>query len=131
MFLVQARIRPRKGDAQTPMRFWDTNGSPNLGQTTRPSDSQQKKKKKERTCCPVKLKEGEKKDKYLDLGRDLKKIGNIKVAVTLVVTGTLATVTKGLVPGLENLEITTALLRSAINLGRVLETWGDLLSLKL
>ena len=30
-------------------RFWDTNRSPNLGQTTRPSNSQQKKKKREPT----------------------------------------------------------------------------------
>ena len=48
------------------------------------------------------------------------------------------TVTKGLVKGLEDLEVgrrvetiqTTALLRTAKILGRVLETWGDLLSLK-
>ena len=60
-------------------RFWDSNGSSNLSQTTRPSDSQQKK----RTCWIVdfaiqaddriKLKESEKKDKYLDLARELKK----------------------------------------------------------
>ena len=51
----------------------------------------------------------------------------------------LDTVSKGLVQGLENLEIkgrvetiqTTALLRSARILRTVLETWGDLLSLKL
>ena len=66
--------------AQTPMGFWDTNGSPNLGQATRPSDS---KKKRERTCRigdfavlsdnRVKLNEIEKRDKYLDLVRELKK----------------------------------------------------------
>ena len=30
-------------DAQTPLGFWDTNKSPNLGQTTRPRDNQKKK----------------------------------------------------------------------------------------
>ena len=39
---------PGKWNAQTPLRFWDKNGSPNLGKTTRPNDSQQKKKKKKR-----------------------------------------------------------------------------------
>ena len=56
-----------------------------------------------------------------------------------VVIGILGTVTKGLVQGLEDLEIRgrvettqiTASLRSAKILRRVLDTWGDLLSLKL
>ena len=53
--------------------FWDTNGSPNHGQTTRPSDSKQKKEtyRKVDFVVPadhwVKLKESEKRDKYLDL----------------------------------------------------------------
>ena len=59
------------------MGFWNTNRSPNLGRTTRPSDSQQKK----RTCrivdfdVPIyhKSKESEKKEKYLDLAREQKK----------------------------------------------------------
>ena len=41
------RIRTGKGDMQTSLGFGDTNGSPNLGQTTRPIDSQKKKKEKE------------------------------------------------------------------------------------
>ena len=53
--------------------------------------------------------------------------------------GALGTDTKGLVQGMEDLEIigrvetiqTTALLRSDRILRRILETWGDLLSLKL
>ena len=69
----------------------------------------------------VKLKESEKKDKYLDLARELKNSCNMKVMVILIVNGVLGTVTKGLVQGLEDLEIrgrveniqTTALLRSA------------------
>ena len=87
----------------------------------------------------VKLKESEKKDKYLDLVRELKKLWNMKVAIIPIVIGALGTVTKELIKGLEDLEIrervktiqTTALLRSARILRRVLETWEGLLSLKL
>ena len=43
MVYAQFRIRPGKWDAQTSQRFWHTNGSPNIDQTTRPSDSQQKR----------------------------------------------------------------------------------------
>ena len=56
----------------TPMGFSDTNRSPNLDQTTRPHNNQQI----DRTCSIVdfavpadhrmKLKENEKRDKYLD-----------------------------------------------------------------
>ena len=53
----------------------------------------------------VKLKEGEKKEKYLDLARELKKLWNMKVTVIPIVIGALGTVTKGLVQGLEDLEI--------------------------
>ena len=77
-----------------------------------------------------KLKECEMKDKYLDLARELKKLCNMKVTIIPIVIGALGTVTKELVPGLEDLEIigpvetiqTTALLRSARILRRVLET---------
>ena len=63
----------------------------------------------------------------------------MKVTIVLIVIGALSTVTKGLLKGLEDLEVggrvetiqTTALLRTARILRRVLETWGDLLSLKL
>ena len=61
----------------------------------------------------------------------------MKVTVIPIVTGTLGTVTKGLVEGPEDLEIrrrvetiqNTTLLRSARIL-RVLENWWDLLSLR-
>ena len=53
----------------------------------------------------IKLKESEKKDKYLDLARDLKKLWNIKVTVIPIVIGALGTVTKWLIQGLEDLEI--------------------------
>ena len=52
-----------------------------------------------------KLKENEKRDKYLDLARELKKLRNMKVTIILIVIGGLGTVTKGLVQGLEDLEI--------------------------
>ena len=53
----------------------------------------------------VKLKESEKRDKYLGLTWELKKLWNMKVTVILIVIGALDTVTKGLVERLENLEI--------------------------
>ena len=83
----------------------------------------------------IKLKECEKRDKYLDLARELKKIWNIKVTILPIVIGAFVTVTKGLLKGLKDLEVetiqTTALLKTARILRRVLETWGDLLPLKL
>ena len=53
----------------------------------------------------VKLKESEKKDKYLDLAWKLKKLWNIKVTFIPIEIGALGTVTKGLLNGLEDLEI--------------------------
>ena len=87
----------------------------------------------------IKLKECEKKYKYLDLARELKKLWNKKVSVVPIVFGAFGTVTEGLLKGLEDLEVggrveniqTTALSRTARILRRVPETWGDLLSLKL
>ena len=130
---------------------WHANGSPNFGQKTRPYNNQQKKKKKKkkRTCKivdfavpadhKIKLKESEKKGKYLDLSRELEKLWNMKVTIIPIVIGAFGRVTKGLLRGLEDLEggrrvetiQTTTLLRTARILRRVLETWGDLLSLKL
>ena len=87
----------------------------------------------------VKLKESEKKDKYFDLAWEFKKIWNMKVTIIPIVFGAFCTVTKGLLKGLDDLEVggreetiqTTVLLWTARILRRVLETWGDLLSLKL
>ena len=139
---------PGEWHTQTFMGLWHTNGSPNLSQKTRPYSNQQPKKKW--TCKIVdfavpadnriKLKESEKKDKYLDLARELKKLWNTKVTIIPIVIGAFSTVTKGLLKELEDLEAggrvvetiqTTTLLRRARILRRVLETWGDLLSLKL
>ena len=87
----------------------------------------------------IKLKEFEKKYKYLDLARELKKLWNMKVTIIQILIGAFITVTKGLLKGLEDLEVggrvettqTTTLLITARILRRVLETWGDLLSLRL
>ena len=85
----------------------------------------------------INLKESEKKDKYFDLARELKKLWNMKVTIVPIVIGALDTVTKGLLKGLEDLKFggrvetiqTTALLKTARIPRRVLETWGNLLSL--
>ena len=45
--------------------------------------------------------ESEKKDKYLDLARELKKLWNMKVTIVPIVIGALGTITKGLLKGLE------------------------------
>ena len=42
----------------------------------------------------IKLKESEKKDKYLVLARELKKLWNMKVTIIPIVVGALGTVTK-------------------------------------
>ena len=82
----------------------------------------------------------ETKNKYLGLARELKKkLWSMKMTITLIVIGALATVTKRLLKGLDDFEVggrvktikTTALLITARILRRVLETWGDLLSFKL
>ena len=78
----------------------------------------------------IKLKECEKKDKSLDLARELKKRWNMQVTIIPIVIGAFGTVTKGLLKGLEDLEVggrvgtiqTTALLRTARILRRLLET---------
>ena len=135
MLYAKPNICPGEWDVQTPLGFWDTNGSPISAR--RPDLIIIMIIK--RTCTIVhfvvladlraKLKEREKKDKYLDLASELKKLWNLKVTVIPVIIGALATVTKGLVQGLEYLEIrgqvetvqTTALWRSARILRRVQE----------
>ena len=96
--------------------------------------------KKNRTCKIVEfavpvdprinLKESEKKNKYLDLARALKKLWNMKVTIVPIVIGALGTITIGLLKGLEDLKVggrvetmqTIALLRTARIPRRVLET---------
>ena len=88
------------------MGHWHTHGSPNLGQKTRPYNNQQKKRISKivdfavSTDHRIKLKECEKKDKYLDLTRELKKLWIMWVTIVPIVIGTFGTVTKGLLKGL-------------------------------
>ena len=145
MVYAQPSICPGEWHTETPLGLWHTNGSPNLGQKTRPCNNQQKKKLPKlwtllsQADHRIKLKESEKKHKYLDLVRELKKLWNIKKTIIPIVIGAFSTITKRLFKGLEDFEVggwvetiqTTALLRTARILRRVLETWGDLLSLKL
>ena len=78
----------------------------------------------------INLKESEMKDKYLDLARELKKLWNMKVTIVLILIGAFGTITKGLLKGLEDLEVCgrvetiqmTALLRTARILRRAMET---------
>ena len=97
----------------------DIYGLPDLGQTTRRSDSQQKREPADHR---LKLKESEKRDKCLDFAREMQKLLNMTVTIILTVTCALGIVIKGLVEIQEELEIrrreetvqTTELLRSAI-----------------
>ena len=49
----------------------------------------------------IKLKECEKKDKYLDLARELNRLWNMKVTIVPIVIGAFSTITKGLLKGLK------------------------------
>ena len=51
------------------------------------------------------MKASEKKDKYLVLIRELKKLRNMKLTIIPIVDGAFGTVTKGLLKGLVDLEI--------------------------
>ena len=114
MVYAQPSTYPRKWHSQTPMGLWHTNRSPNLDQKSRPYNNQQQQKKKK--ICKIvdfavpadhriKLKECEKRDKYLDLVRELKKLWNMTVTILPIVIGAFGTVTKGLLKGLEDLEV--------------------------
>ena len=78
----------------------------------------------------MQTKENKKRDKFLELARNLRELWNMKVTVIPIVIGALGMVLEGLARGLEELEIggrvktiqTTALLRPARILRRVLET---------
>ena len=80
MVYAQPNICPGEWDTQTPLGFWDTDGSPNLGPMTKRNNNQLKKGG---TCRILnfavladhreKLKESKKKYKYLDLAWELEK----------------------------------------------------------
>ena len=53
----------------------------------------------------INLKECEKKEKYLDLARELKKLWDMKVTIVPIVIGAFGTITKGLLKGLEDLQV--------------------------
>ena len=80
----------------------------------------------------IKEKECEKRDKYIELAKELKKLWNMQVTIIPIVIGAFGTVTKGLLKGLEDLEVggrvetiqTTKLLKTARILRRVLEISG-------
>ena len=121
--------------------LWDFNiQTDHLIPARRPDIIIIKNNKKKRICkfvdfaVPVdhriNLKESEKRDKYLDLARGLKKLWNMKVTIVPIVISALGTITKELSKGLGDLEVggrvetiqTTALLRTFRILRRVLET---------
>ena len=54
----------------------------------------------------VELKECEKRDKYLDLARELKKLWNMEMTIIPIVIVVFGTVTKGLVQGQWDLKMT-------------------------
>ena len=119
--------------------LWDFNIQTDPLIPARRPDLKKKKKRKKRTCKiidfavsadhRIKLKECEKKDKYLGLARQLKKLWNMQVTIIPIVIGAFGTVTKRLLKGLEDLEVgrrvetiqMTALLRTGRILRRVLE----------
>ena len=84
MEYVQTKIYLRKWNAWNSLGFWDTNGSPNTSQKTKPSVNLHKR---ERTCLvdfaipadhKSKIKESEKINKYFDFTRELKKTKKTK-----------------------------------------------------
>ena len=108
-----------------------------LGDNLLNNNQQKKKKRIEKIVYfavsadhRIKLKECEKKDKYVDLARELKKLWNMKVTIIPIVIGTFGTVTKRLLKGLEDLKVggrvetiqTTAFFRTVRILRRVLDT---------
>ena len=145
MVCAQPRISPGEWDAQIPLRFWDTYGSPNLGQTTRTYNNQQQQKREvsdlwtllSRLTIEQNWKKAERKIYTWTLLENWKKTMDHEsdgdsnchwfswYSHQRICTGT---------GGLENKRTsetiqTTPLLRSVRILRRVLKTWGDLLSL--
>ena len=129
------------------MGLWHTNGSPNFGQKIRPYNNQQQQKKEKKRREFAKLwtllsrltteyncKDVKRGVCTSTLQGNWKKQLNMKVTMIPIVIGAFGTVSKGLLKGLEYLEVvgrvkiiqTTALLRTARILRRVLETWEDL-----
>ena len=100
------------------MGLWRTGGSPNLGQKTRPYNNQQKKKNRIWKIVDFAVPADDRSTSTL-LGNFLKN-WNMRVTIIPILIGAFGTVTKGLLKGLEDLEVggrgetiqTTALLRT-------------------
>ena len=76
----------------------------------------------------IKIKENEKRDKYLDFVRELKKLWNIKVMVIPLVIGVLRMIPKGSIRGLEELEFggQANTIQTTLTLARILrKSLGD------
>ena len=104
----------QENETQISQEFCDTNGSPNIGQTTRPSNKQKKKikkKKKENLLNSGLCRHGRPqierklKDKYIHMARERRKLRKIKLTVIPIVTGALGTISEGLVKQIEDLAI--------------------------
>ena len=138
MIYRQSTIHPRKWDFKIRTGYLISVRRPDLVIVN----------KKKRTCWIVnfvlpadqriKLKDSEKRDKYVDLAREQKTLWNMKVTVISNVIDALSTVTKGLVHGPENLGKKSTSgdhpdysIKIDQNTERLLETWGNLLSFKL
>ena len=112
IFILQC-TRTSKSTVQQIQCFFVDNDkiSFNPGQKTRLNQP----KKKKRNCKIVdfavpadpriKLKESKKKDKYLDLARELKKLWNMQATIIPIVIGAFGTVTKGFLKRMEDLEV--------------------------
>ena len=111
MVYAQPSICPRKWHTESPMRLWYTHGSPNLGQKTRPNNKP--KKKENFQNCPLcslswPQKNGncsKRRVSTLTLRGIWKNLWNMKVKIIPIVIGVFDTVTKGLLKGLEDLEV--------------------------
>ena len=106
MVYAQPKTSPEEWDAQNPLDHLILARRPDLGIIN----------KKKRPCLIVdfavpvnhRVNLKEKKGKYLDFAKKLKKktkLWNMKVTVILIINGIFATVTKGLIQGLDDLEI--------------------------
>ena len=104
--MEQPRIYPGEWDTQISLGFWDTD---RLLISARQPDLLIVNKNRRGLAVPadhrIKLKESEKKDKYLDLATELKNLWNMKIMVILIIIGTLGTFTKRQVQVLEDLFI--------------------------
>ena len=108
-YMQQPRICREEWDAQTPLGVEIQ--TDHLISARRPNLEIINKKK--RTCRimdfslladdRVKLKENEKKDKYLDFAQELKK-NSVTWTVIAIIIGTLSTVIEGLIPGPSKLQ---------------------------